>query len=434
MRPIRVALVVRPATGGIKRHVSSLAARLDRSEFAPALFAPSDFQLDEMVGDLPRFSTAIGAKTSPLADFASVLRLSIRLRGRYDLVHAHGIRAAAIAVPAARIAGIPALVTAHNLLPPCGRLARAVLQLLRGNSTFIAVSNAVAASLAKLGGGGGKLCHVIPNGVDVLSFDPPVPNEAHRRQVLAAVLEKTIWNGSLDSSTWMRDIGSLDKPLFIIGAIGRLAPEKGFDILIEAFAEWSANIRPQGSFPMRDRQTASSHRMPDSARPDEVGPDTQPEGIDTRVTYATEPLLIIAGCGPEENRLIELARDVPGIILTGAMADVRPLLHTVDMVAVPSREEGQGIVALEAMAARKPVAASSVGGLPETITNGKTGLLVPPGDPSALAAAIGRLAESPALRRQLGDRGRERVEQLFTLDAMIGSISALYRETAREKR
>ena len=425
--------MVRPATGGIKRHVSSLAARLDRSEFAPALFAPSDFQLDETVGDLPRFPIAIGAKTSPLADFVAVLRLSIRLRGRYDLVHAHGIRAAAIAVPAARIAGIPAIVTAHNLLPPCGRLARAVLQFLGRNATFIAVSNAVAASLASLNAGGTKV-QVIPNGVDVLSFDPPVPNEAHRRQVLAAIVEKAVWNGIPDSSTWMRDIGSLDKPLFIIGAIGRLAPEKGFDILIEAFAGWSANIRSQGSFPMRDRQTAQSHRMPDAARPDEVRPDTQPDGIDSRAIDATVPLLIIAGCGPEERRLIELARDVPGIILTGAMADVRPLLHTVDMVAVPSREEGQGIVALEAMAARKPVAASSVGGLPETITDGKTGLLVPPDDPPALAAAIDRLAESPALRRQLGDRGRERVEQLFTLDAMIGTISELYRETAREKR
>src|SRR5207302_8146537 len=106
----------------------------------------------------------------------------------------------------------------------------------------------------------------------------------------------------------------------------------------------------------------------------------------------------------------------PGVALAGALEDVRPLLHAADVIAVPSRAEGQGIVALEAMAARKPVVAASVGGLPESILDGETGLLVPPNDPPALAAALQAMASSPIMRSQMGARARERVVERFTLD------------------
>jgi len=80
------------------------------------------------------------------------------------------------------------------------------------------------------------------------------------------------------------------------------------------------------------------------------------------------------------------------------------------------------------MARRKPVVASAVGGIPEVLTNGHDGILVPPADPAALAEACIRLACSPGLRGLLGEAGRATVEARFSLDAMVRHIEAVYDE------
>jgi glycosyltransferase involved in cell wall biosynthesis len=81
---------------------------------------------------------------------------------------------------------------------------------------------------------------------------------------------------------------------------------------------------------------------------------------------------------------------------------------------------------LEAMAAGLPVVATAVGGVPEIVVEGETGLLVAPGDPAALAGALSRLVEDPALRRRLGAAGRERVRARFDLDAMRAAHVEVY--------
>ena len=88
-------------------------------------------------------------------------------------------------------------------------------------------------------------------------------------------------------------------------------------------------------------------------------------------------------------------------------------------------EEGQGIVALEAMAARKPVIATRVGGLPESILDGETGLLTPPDDPTAMAAAIAKLAAAPQLRSRMGAGGRDRVCILLSTASLFLLVFAL---------
>ena len=102
-----------------------------------------------------------------------------------------------------------------------------------------------------------------------------------------------------------------------------------------------------------------------------------------------------------------------------------------DLLVLPSRFEPFGIVLLEAMAAGLPVVASRVGGIPEVVSDGETGLLVEPGDAEALASAILRLVERPALRATLGARGRERARS-YSWDALIPRVLAVYREALQE--
>ncbi len=100
-------------------------------------------------------------------------------------------------------------------------------------------------------------------------------------------------------------------------------------------------------------------------------------------------------------------------------ADLPALLQSAEVFLFPSLNEGLGIAAIEAMACGLPVIASRVGGIPEVVADESTGLLVPPANSAALAAAITRLASDPALRRRLGTAGRARAEALFNANAQL---------------
>src|SRR5438876_717882 len=126
--PIRVAIALRPASGGMRRHVESLAAHLPRSRFALTVFAPPDTVLD-LPPHIPRVPLAIRAQTSLMTDLRTTRHFAQLLRGNFDLVHAHGARGGFISVLAARRVGLPALLTAHNLLPPLGLVAHVALRL-----------------------------------------------------------------------------------------------------------------------------------------------------------------------------------------------------------------------------------------------------------------------------------------------------------------
>lgn len=111
----------------------------------------------------------------------------------------------------------------------------------------------------------------------------------------------------------------------------------------------------------------------------------------------------------------------------GPVADVADLLAAADVLVMPSHQEGLGVAALEAMAAGVPVIASRVGGVPEAVADGTTGILVPPGDARALADAVTRLAADPARARRLGSAGAARVRARFTMTAMAEGTLAVYR-------
>jgi glycosyltransferase involved in cell wall biosynthesis len=113
----------------------------------------------------------------------------------------------------------------------------------------------------------------------------------------------------------------------------------------------------------------------------------------------------------------------------GHRDDVPEILAALDvLVHVPSAPEPFGRVVAEAMAVGKPVVAARAGGLPEIVEHEVTGLLVPPGDPSACAAAVLRLLADPALRARLGTAGRRRAEERFDPAAHAERVVAAYRE------
>jgi glycosyltransferase involved in cell wall biosynthesis len=97
-----------------------------------------------------------------------------------------------------------------------------------------------------------------------------------------------------------------------------------------------------------------------------------------------------------------------------------------DVQVVPSWAESFGLVTLEALARGVPVVATTAGGSPEIVRDGREGLLVPPGDPAALADRVDRLLASAELRRALGEAGRERVESRFSLDRMVEATAEVY--------
>jgi glycosyltransferase involved in cell wall biosynthesis len=112
----------------------------------------------------------------------------------------------------------------------------------------------------------------------------------------------------------------------------------------------------------------------------------------------------------------------------GTRDDIPDLLAACDVFALPSLYEGSSLAVLEAMAARRAVIASAIGGTDELIEDGRDGLLVPPGDPEALAAALARLLNDAELRARLAANARERVEREFSRERMAARVGAAYEE------
>jgi glycosyltransferase involved in cell wall biosynthesis len=119
------------------------------------------------------------------------------------------------------------------------------------------------------------------------------------------------------------------------------------------------------------------------------------------------------------------------IVFAGRRDNAAALLAELDVFALPSWTEGLPLVILEAMARRRPVVATPVGGTPEVVVDGETGLLVPPRNPEALADALRRLLADADLRRRMGDAGYERVRTRFSADAMTARVLEIYDEVVR---
>jgi glycosyltransferase involved in cell wall biosynthesis len=141
------------------------------------------------------------------------------------------------------------------------------------------------------------------------------------------------------------------------------------------------------------------------------------------------PWLAIAGRGGEEENLRRLARELgiaERVHLLGLRDDIPSLLAAGDVFVQPSRSEGLPLAVLEAMAQRIPIVATDVGGVGEAVRDGETGVLVRPGDPPGLAAAVGRILDSPDRGAALAAAANARVRQEFSVDHMLRRYRELY--------
>jgi glycosyltransferase involved in cell wall biosynthesis len=150
------------------------------------------------------------------------------------------------------------------------------------------------------------------------------------------------------------------------------------------------------------------------------------------VPQVPHALFVFAGDGPERATLEAQARqlglDDHRVIFLGYRRDIPELLACCDLFVLPSLFEGLSLSILEAMAANKPVIVSAIGGNNEVVIHEKTGLLVPPENPGALAQAIHRFLSDPLLATQLAAAGKAQVQKNFSADAMVRRVTALYEE------
>ena len=153
------------------------------------------------------------------------------------------------------------------------------------------------------------------------------------------------------------------------------------------------------------------------------------KGIDLLIEaakLAPEIQFVVAGDGPLRE---SLQTDSPAnVLFLGRIDNVRQMMQAADCVIIPSRSEGQGIVALEAFAAGVPVIASNVGGLPESIVDRKTGFLIAPANPNEIATTANLIKQDPATARKIADKAYVWVTKHRRRQAQSAAVAALYCE------
>jgi glycosyltransferase involved in cell wall biosynthesis len=141
---------------------------------------------------------------------------------------------------------------------------------------------------------------------------------------------------------------------------------------------------------------------------------------------------IMAGDGPMKEELGKMAQGSPRLHFVGHRQDIPDVIAALDLLIIPSLNEGFNLAAVEAMASGTPVVATAVGGLPEVVGDG--GVLVGPEDGTALAHEAIRLINSPDLRKKMGERGRERAEALFNWDVCLQQTIDIYQQVVETNR
>ena len=292
-------------------------------------------------------------------------------RERVHILHAHMIHANLLGSLVGRLAGVPVVITTRHNVNIGGALRETLNRWSRGwRDAVVAISAEVRDAELRRGGEDPSRLVLITNGIRVETFASP---DRARSQHL-----REAWDIASDRA--------------VIGTVSRFREQKGHRYLLEA--------------------------MPSIL-------DAMP-GVQA----------LLVGDGPlyaETKRMCEAMGLADAVTFTGIRAEVPEILALLDLFVLPSLWEGLPIALLEAMAAGKAVVATRVGGVPEVVVNGVTGLLVPPRDPGALADAVVRLLRDPELRRRMGEGGQERVRERFSVERMVRQTEDLYERRLTQK-
>lgn len=363
--------------GGPEKTILLGTARTDGDEFAITVCYIRD--LRDPGHDLADRAAALGVDYVEVTERHSfdwciwpALKTLCRERG-IELVHAHEYKSDLLALLLSRGLGIHALATVHGWTGHSWRERRVYYPadkwLLARYEHVIAVSEEIRDELIRTGTAPSRIT-VVPNGIDASRFI--------RDDRLSPVVRQEL---------------AVEPTDFVVGAVGRLEPQKRFDLLIDAVS----TLRNQ--FP--------------------------------------QMRLLIAGSGSLETQLRQqIARlGVGGTCrLLGHERDIPRLHHAFDLFVQSSDYEGTPNAVLEAMAMSTPVVATAAGGTAQLIDDGIEGLVVSCGSVAILANAIGRALDDAALRRRLAKAARARVEGPLSFEARMRAVEGVYREMFRASR
>lgn len=366
--PISVMLFANAvARAGVEEHMLELLRGLDRRLFQ-LHFACPQILLEKYGDDIPKDVHVTAMMVDSLSDVRGAARLaSLLRRHKIQILHSHMFRASLFASPIGRFCRVPVILETPHVRETWRKgwiKSHFIVDraVARFVDHYIAVSEANARYLVEQKRIPAKKISVIQNGCSIERVDPSRAHPAGIRE----------------------NLGFSKNDLVLI-AMARLEPQKGHRILLEALAL----LYPQ----------LSNLR------------------------------LICLGTGALEEELKEKTRSLgldSAVRFVGFQSNVADWLAASDIGVLPSFYEGLPLAAVETLAAGLPIVATAVDGTPEVVINGETGLLVPAGDPSAMAEAISSLARQPELRRKFALAGRERVLKQFTIERQVEKTSNLY--------
>jgi glycosyltransferase involved in cell wall biosynthesis len=214
----------------------------------------------------------------------------------------------------------------------------------------------------------------------------------------------------------------------IVGVVARLEPEKGHPTLLDA---WPAVLDTVPNAHLLVVGEGSQRELLEAQAASLELLSASPALIPSAPTHAsTPPSQVIHGWASNSRR----RHMAPSVTFTGRRDDVPAVTAALDVAVLPSYREAQGLSILEAMALSRPVVASAVGGIPEMIDDGRTGLLVPPRDPDALAKAITRVLSDHEFAEKIGRGGHDLVHERFCVEQMVRAVETIYDEAVAEER
>lgn len=371
--------------GGAQSSVRTLDARLDRDRFDVEVIALSD-------GPAVRWLRTAGITThvvdEPGDDAAEAAVLEHFRRRVPDIVHNHMYRAEVVGTRAALAlgdVGLPRpyiLGTVHSSRVRSDADKALMRRLTPSMDKLIAVSKAIVAKIEAEGRSGAPV-ELVYNGVDLERYS------------------------QTEACCTLPEEYGFPEGTPLVGVVARLEPEKGHATLLEAWPLVLAKVP--------------------NARLLIVG-----EGSQRDLLEAQAESLDLLGERCSGDRCVGTRKARPGatVLFTGLRDDVPNVTAALDVAVLPSYREAQGLAILEAAALRRPVVATAVGGVPEMIESGKTGLLVPPHDPVALGGAIALLLTDHPLADTLARAGHDYVVANFSIDSMVAAVSRIYEEGA----
>lgn len=367
--------------GGAERLAVDLCAKLNANGFNASLCC-----LDGL-GELEDEAKKRGVKVFLVQrKQGKDLTLPFKLAGlmrknNIQVVHTHNLTPLLYGTLAARIARVSAVVNTRH-----GREKKHGGRFIWGmNNAVAAISQDAKRELLKCNHIKPEKVRVIYNGIDMETFK--IASSLPLALLGVAPRNDEGEGARNDCYCDLRKELNIAADARVIGTVARLSAEKDQHTLLSAFTKVNALIK--------------------------------------------DSILVIAGDGALRDDLESHARYLgvhEKVRFLGFCRDIPRLLSIFDVFVLSSLTEGISLTLLEAMAAGKPVVATNVGGNPEVVAEGETGLLVSPKDPEKLAEAIIRLLQNPELARKMGEAGHRRVEEKFSLDRMVREYEELYRE------